>query len=145
MFKLFLITVCLAGYSVGLPDGAPAGACGTLMPRHHGASRQTGSAYTLQKSCAGGNCDVKLSGPSAFQGFMLQAFLASDGTTPYGQFTVLDGTSKVVCGGTAVTHTSTDATPNIVVSWSGSASTPVVFKATVAHDYSTIYTDIVSN
>ncbi|XP_067842732.1 ferric-chelate reductase 1-like [Heptranchias perlo] len=106
---LGLIALCWSAGS-SLPNGAPLGVCGSLMPRHRGVSPQnTASPHSFYIKSTSGSVQVKIMGPT-YKGVLLQA-RTPNGTTTVGTWTnPPENTKTISCfniQGSAITHSNT--------------------------------------
>ncbi|XP_030648771.1 putative defense protein 3 [Chanos chanos] len=140
LFGAVLLQVLCLGS--GYPNGAPASACGDMMPRHSGVVPQPNPApYTIQTSSntfqAGVPITVVIKGP-VYQGVLLEARSGSD-TKALGVWKSPPANTKLLqCSGNsngAITHANTNAKDNSTeYSWTPTDGTPsqIYFMATVA-------------
>lgn len=146
---LFLFTITVVR---SLPQGAPSGACQTMMPFHGGIRPQGGiPPYTIVPRRQGGRVTVTVTSSLGvpFQGFLLQ------GRTPnseiLGQFdsaSVNEG-HPIDCAeaSDSITHNSPNDKSSIDVVWTPPRGYegPVIFNATIAQAYDTFWTGVESH
>ncbi|GLV40393.1 uncharacterized protein CBL_04193 [Carabus blaptoides fortunei] len=146
------------GGTQALPDGAPTGVCGTMLPFHQGgsvAAQNSPSPFgiipaTIQTA---ENTKLKVTVGSrqgiSFQGFMMHARTQDTGKLIGTFVTVPAGTKTMECSGPndSVTHASpAKKGPQLDFEWlpPDGYRGIVVFNATVAQDYATFWTGLQS-
>ncbi|XP_043508551.1 putative ferric-chelate reductase 1 homolog isoform X1 [Frieseomelitta varia] len=150
---LVIILSVLCMRALGLPNGAPPGSCEDLMPRHPGSSYQETypPPYQVLPAAGQGRVRLILGSPHglAYEGFMI---LARDSQTGefVGEFANLPDLAKIVeCTPgvkNAVTHTNTSKKHNLEFDWEAPVDYEgtIVFKSTIAQDYSTYWVGVES-
>ncbi|XP_077295552.1 putative ferric-chelate reductase 1 homolog [Arctopsyche grandis] len=152
VFIAIIITIAyIAKPTLQYGSGAPPRACTTMLPFHGTIAPQTSSApYEVKSSASqvrqGSNVKVTISSPLRVPigGFFLQARSVQDRTQILGNWTNLPEVAKTTnCNSNAdsATHTSPANKDSVVLQWNAPKDFlgAVVFKATVAQEYSTFW------
>ncbi|XP_043793259.1 putative ferric-chelate reductase 1 homolog isoform X1 [Apis laboriosa] len=139
--------------TMGLPNGAPVDSCEDLLPRHPGVTKQETQPPPYQVLPAAGQGRVRLILGSphglAYEGFMIVARDSETGEF-VGEFANLPDSAKIVeCTPgvkNAVTHTNTSKKHNLEFDWEAPVDYEgtIVFKSTIAQDYSTYWVGVES-
>ncbi|KAK6165996.1 hypothetical protein SNE40_022793 [Patella caerulea] len=143
---LVLVGAVCGVYSYG--NGAPVGACTSMMPGHNGVSPQTStSQYTITASSTtyqpNQQITVTIAGGGNHQGLLLQA-RKSGSTTPIGTFSTPSANTKLTqctAAGDSWTHSDTTNKQTSTVIWTAPSTDmgQITFRATVATNKNTYW------